>query len=322
MGKDKRYDITQCALYKCGNKPRLAKLLLLDLASLTRVHDIISYHSFEIDKKGSTERRMITAPDKEVKVIQRRIFELLQRVMRPVWLMSGEKGKSYIDNGKAHINGKYALTIDIRKFYDNCKRDRVYRFFAETLMTSPDVAKLLTDIVTYKGGIPTGCPTSQIIAFYAYSKMFDEIADISVSFGCVFTLFVDDMTFSSVNPFNKDQLCSLVDCTLRKYDHKPKYRKVRYYSKYKSKPVTGTIITPDNTLVAPNSLQDKIFTNFQYIKKHIHSSPTDTEIAEEFIPFKSLQSLQGQIQAAQNIDPSMFTEIGRVVWQKYKEQVG
>lgn len=34
---------------------------------------------------------------------------------------------------------------------------------------------LCTDIVTYDGGIPTGCPTSQIIAYYAYENMFNEI---------------------------------------------------------------------------------------------------------------------------------------------------
>ena len=38
-----------------------------------------------------------------------------------------------------------------------------------------DIAEILTAIVTYNGTIPTGCPTSQIIAFYAYQNMFQEI---------------------------------------------------------------------------------------------------------------------------------------------------
>ena len=114
----KKYDITQCALYKCRTKKRLAFLLLLDLKELDHISGIIRYHSFEIDKKDSEEKRKITAPNKNLKKVQRRILFLLQRVIRPDWLISGEKGKCYIDNGKAHVNGQYVLTIDIRKFYE------------------------------------------------------------------------------------------------------------------------------------------------------------------------------------------------------------
>lgn len=168
----KKYDITQCALYKCRTRKRLEYLLRLDPGGLKIIDGIIGYHKFEIDKKHSDEKREITAPDKTLKAIQRRILYLLQRVIRPEWLISGEKQKCYIDNGKAHLNGKYVLTIDIKKFYDNCTREPVYQFFVQKLETSPDVAEILTNIITYNGGIPTGCPTSQIMAFYAYSDAF------------------------------------------------------------------------------------------------------------------------------------------------------
>ena len=92
------------------------------------------------------------------------------------------------------MNGKYVLTIDIKKFYDNCTREPVYQFFVQKLKTSPDVAEILTNIITYSGG-------SQIMAFYAYSDMFSEISDLAKQCGCKFTLYVDDMTFSSTEPF-------------------------------------------------------------------------------------------------------------------------
>ena len=41
-------------------------------------------------------------------------------------LISGEKGKCYIDNGKSHLNSNYFLTMDIKKFYDNCFREYVF----------------------------------------------------------------------------------------------------------------------------------------------------------------------------------------------------
>lgn len=305
----RKYDITQCALYKCRTKKRLEHLLCLEPGGLKIIDSIIEYHKFEIDKKHSNEKREITAPDKTLKAIQRRILYLLHRVIRPEWLISGEKQKCYIDNGEAHIDGKYVLTVDIKKFYDNCTREPVYQFFVQKLKTSPDVAKKLTDIITYNGGIPTGCPTSQIIAFYAYSDMFSEISDLATQCGCKFTLYVDDMTFSSTKPFSPNQLSQMIDCVLRKYGHKPKYPKVKYYGPSDYKPITGTVVTPEHSLVVPNGLQKTIYNAFQAVKPLIGAETCSEEDA------KRILSLKGQIQAARNIEEEKFPDIGRLTNQ-------
>lgn len=305
----KKYDITQCALYKCRTRKRLEYLLRLDPGGLKMIDGIIGYHKFEIDKKHSDEKREITAPDKTLKAIQRRILYLLQRVIRPEWLISGEKQKCYIDNGKAHLNGKYVLTIDIKKFYDNCTREPVYQFFVQKLKTSPDVAEILTNIITYNGGIPTGCPTSQIMAFYAYSDMFSEIFDLAKQHGCKFTLYVDDMTFSSKEPFSSHQLSQMIDRVLRKYGHKPKYPKVKYYGPSDYKPITGTVVTPEHSLAVPNGLQKTIYDAFQTVKPLIGVETCSEEDARQIL------SLRGQIQAACNIEDGKFPEIRRLTNQ-------
>ena len=305
----KKYDITQCALYKCRTRKRLEYLLRLDPGGLKMIDGIIGYHKFEIDKKHSDEKREITAPDKTLKGIQRRILYLLQRVIRPEWLISGEKQKCYIDNGKAHLNGKYVLTIDIKKFYDNCTREPVYQFFVQKLKTSPDVAEILTNIITYNGGIPTGCPTSQIMAFYAYSDMFSEIFDLAKQHGCKFTLYVDDMTFSSKEPFSSHQLSQMIDRVLRKYGHKPKYPKVKYYGPSDYKPVTGTVVTPEHSLAVPNGLQKTIYDAFQTVKPLIGVETCSEEDARQIL------SLKGQTQAACNIEDGKFPEIRRLTNQ-------
>ena len=47
----RKYDITQCALYKCRTKKRLEHLLCLEPGGLKIIDSIIGYHKFEIDKK-------------------------------------------------------------------------------------------------------------------------------------------------------------------------------------------------------------------------------------------------------------------------------
>ncbi len=300
----KKYDLSQCALYKCRSQRRLESLLILKKYELDKIQKLIRYHSFQIDKKDSTEKRDITAPCFDLKKIQSRILQLLEKIERPEWLISGEKGKCYIDNGKAHLQSNYAVMIDIKKFYDNCKREPVYRFIKDSLQTSGDVAGILTDIVTYNGGIPTGCPTSQIIAYYAYQNMFLEISEIAKEYNCIFTLYVDDMTFSSSSAINWQVLARKIDIILRKYGHKPKYRKVKYYSKDEPKPITGTIIGTAHNLDVPNNLRKKIYENFINIKRNTSEN--------RFSDMGKFSSLRGQIQAAKSIDPNIFPEIDRL----------
>lgn len=94
-----------------------------------------------------------------------------------------------------------------------------------------DLSGLCTDIVTYEGRIPTGCPTSQMLAFYAYEDMFAEINDVACKYGCMYTVYVDDMTFSSENAFDVNRLISEIDQKLRKYGHKPKYKRLNTIQK-------------------------------------------------------------------------------------------
>lgn len=299
-----KYPLDQCALYKCSTRKKLETILTIESGGLRNIQHVIKYRSFEIDKNNSVEKRTITAPDATLKKIQKRILFLLQRIERPEWLISGEKGKSYVDNGKAHLTSDYMLTVDIKKFYDNCRRNNVYTFFLEKMKTSADVAKILTDIVTCNNGIPTGCPTSQLIAYYAYEDMFKQITICAQNNSCKFTLYVDDMTFSSSVPFNHQKLAREIDIILRRFNHRPNYKKVKYYSKAKSKPVTGTIITPNHELDIPNKLQKKVFDNFQLLKEVGENHPE--EIA------KITSTIRGQIQASRALDPERFPEISRL----------
>lgn len=89
--------------------------------------------------------------------------------------------------------------MDISKFYDSASYGKIYKMFKEKFLVENDIAWILTNLVTYKGGLPTGSPTSQLIAYWAYRDMFHEIYDVVVKRGCRFSLSVDDMTFTLKN---------------------------------------------------------------------------------------------------------------------------
>ena len=85
----------------------------------------------------------------------------------------------------------------------------------------------------------------------------------------------------------------MIDHVLRKYGHKPKYRKVKYYGPSDYKPITETVVTPKQSLVVPNGLQKTIYDAFQKVKPLIGTEACSEEDAKQIL------SLKGQIQAAQ-----------------------
>jgi len=78
-----KYPIHQCALYKCKSKKKLESLLTIEPGDLRNIQHTIKYHSFDIDKKNSAEKRRITAPERTLKTVQKRILSLLQYIERP-----------------------------------------------------------------------------------------------------------------------------------------------------------------------------------------------------------------------------------------------
>lgn len=143
-------------------------------------------------------------------------------------------------------------------------------------------------------------PTSQIVAYFAYENMFEEIRQVAEGRGCVFTLYVDDMTFSSVAPFPPDKLTSEVDAVLRKYGHRAKMSKTKYYPKGACKLTTGAAISRDLALAAPNDLRKRVLDNYDALRKTGDKS--------------LIATILGQIQAAEFIEGrDMFPGIKQAV---------
>lgn len=303
-----RYNITQSPLYKLSNKRRLEELLHLPKYILNKREKWIKYKYGEIPKKDGDFRK-ISKPSYKLKSVQKKIQLLLSKIERPDWLISGEKNKCYINNAQYHQNNNYVITSDIKKFYDNCRREPVYQALKNKFKMSSDVAGVVTDIITYNGGIPTGAPTSQLIAYYAYEDMFNEINLMAISYDCKFSLYVDDMTFSSTNPINVEHLKKDLDDILNKYHHKLKYEKFKYYSYNEDKLITGVTLKSNNQLAVSNKLRFNIIIaakNMQ-LRKNSHITPQK---------LKQLQSLSGRLTAAKIIEPNIFPEISRLIKNK------
>lgn len=119
----KYYKLEKSPLYRLRNRGKLAKLLGLPHNYFRKNYKTLEkYNCFCKITGKSKKKRLIQNPCEKLKEIQKRLLYYLSRIETPNWLISGKKGKCYIDNARVHnING-FVVTTDIKDFYSNCKR--------------------------------------------------------------------------------------------------------------------------------------------------------------------------------------------------------
>lgn len=289
---NKTYRIEKSPLYRLRNRRKLALLLNLEENYFKKQHKY-EYHEFYKFKSDGKGKRFFSVPPKELKKIQQRICILLSRIETPEWVKSGKKNESYITNAKEHINQPVMKTMDISHFYDSVNYRLVFHMFKETFCMSDDIAIILTKLVTFKQMLPTGSPSSQQVAYWTFKDMFQEINELAKLNGCIFTLYVDDMTFSSQKLIPKsfrNQVASI----LKKNQLMAKEQKDHHYDKNRLKRTTGVGIR-NGKLVVLNKRRKEIIEQFKLCKE------TDD--------IEKIEKLNGMFQSIRQIEPDIFPSI-------------
>lgn len=293
MGKteNKTYNIENSPLYELKSRKKLLEIFYISsyktLENLSI--NITNYKIYNIDNKNKPTKRKIEEPKMHLKKFHKRFNRLLQRIEVPTFVKAGRKGSCYVDNGKTHINGKYFFCSDIEKFFPSSRKQKVFQFLFYDLKMSNDIASLLTNILTFENHLPTGAPSSQLLTYWSYKKTFNDIHEKALSLGICMTLFVDDLTFSSIKPI-PNEFKSYVISRLKSEGLNVNKNKTKTYGIKHYKKTTGTVISPDNKLLIPNALQHRIF--------KLKHKPDKSD--------KEIMSLKGMLNSARQIEPNFM----------------
>ena len=306
--KNSTYFLEQSPLYRIPTLNAIGKLLSPEAPNLlTHVEEQLRGTPRSYYKVWTKKGREIQEPRDHLKRIQRRIFALLSRIKLPEYLYSARKGRSYIDNAEAHVQaGDYALSLDIRKFYASSKRNFVLRFFLHRLQTASDIANLLANLCCYSfEKIPTGSSVSQILAFWAYEPMFDELQELATKHGAKLSIYVDDLSFSSLSPIPATFHLE-VQKILNSYQLRINWKKISYSPASQPKEITGCVITADHRLTAPSKLKIKAI-------KAIHEFKSSRKASA-----KVGRTALGLINSLRQIEPGTFEQSKIQVQKKLK----
>ena len=228
--KNKTYSIEKSPLYQLKSRKKLLEMFYVPKYNLLEklTLDQSNYKVYNIQDKNKPKKRKIEEPKDHLKKFHKKFNDLLQRIEVPEFVKAGIKGSCYVDNGRAHINGKHFFCSDIEKFFSNSRKQKVFQFLLYDLQMEADIASLLTNILTFDNHLPTGAPSSQLLTRPIPQSFKDYV----------------------INRLNSEGL------SINK-------KKTKTFNKNQYKKTTGTVISPDNKLLVPNKLQHKI-----YVLKH------------------------------------------------------
>lgn len=184
-----------------GYKPKALAYILYKLDASAK------YNSFEIPKRNGG-MRTISAPEPELKKLQRRLADLLEKCEREI--KAAElivntpahgfvKHRSIITNAAAHKKRRFVFNLDLSDFFPNINFGRVRGFFIKNryYALKPPVATILAQIACDGNALPQGSPCSPIISNILANLLDVRLAKIASKSGCHYTRYADDLTFST-----------------------------------------------------------------------------------------------------------------------------
>jgi len=156
------------------------------------------YRTFQI-RKRSGELRTISSPDNALKIIQRKLNQVLHVVYKKRSPVHGfVRDRSIKTNALRHMGCEVVLNFDLENFFPGIHFGRVKGLFSKKPYNLPDQAALtLAQICCHETVLPAGAPTSPMIANMICASMDAKLKEVAYEFDCMYTRYADDITFST-----------------------------------------------------------------------------------------------------------------------------
>lgn len=211
------------------------------------------YNYFKINKKNGGQRS-ITAPNKQLKYIQRRLSKILYQVYAPKRVAHGFiVDRNIVSNAKVHAGHRHVLNLDIENFFTSIHFGRVRGVFEnEPFCFNTTISLALAQLVCYQGVLPQGAPTSPIISNLVCRSLDNDLIQLGNKYRCVCTRYCDDITISTKSRYLPTEIAFYENDTVnigseliaifRKHNFLINKKKTRLQSNQSRKMVTGLVV--------------------------------------------------------------------------------
>ena len=165
------------------------------------------YTAFQIPKRNGGHRR-IKAPIKGLKVLQRRLSDLLQDCVDEIQRSNGRtdrsahgfiRKRSIITNAHQHRHRRWIFNLDLEDFFPSINFGRVRGFFLKNrdFQLHERVATVVAQIACHDNELPQGSPCSPVLSNLIAHVLDIRLVTLASTAGCIYTRYADDLTFST-----------------------------------------------------------------------------------------------------------------------------
>jgi hypothetical protein len=162
-----------------------------DVLAAGSLHPHFHYRHFTKPKKDGG-RREIVEPDSKLKQVQHAIIARYFEDEQPhSAAIAYRKKKSIAHHVWSHAGAELLITADIEDFFPATAAGRVEDWWRQRV--EGGLARLLTLLTTYRGGLPQGAPTSPGLSNFLNRELDERLACRA---GACYTRYCDDMVFS------------------------------------------------------------------------------------------------------------------------------
>lgn len=205
-----------------------------------------------------TKRRLIEAPCKELRGIQRKILDrVLYRFAISDQAHGFAKDRSPVTNAQAHLAHREtlkkttkwcALMVDVKDFFHNIRASTVWKIFAKllekrsavhTARTRSTLADLLTNLCTKDERLPMGAPTSPALSNIAMIPFDRKVSKWCKKRRRLYTRYADDIVVSGPRANNS---FSMLEDALKQMNLEMNPKKTRVLRDHRAVEVTGVVI--------------------------------------------------------------------------------
>ncbi|MDK4205492.1 MULTISPECIES: retron Ec67 family RNA-directed DNA polymerase/endonuclease [Bacillus] len=260
-----------------------------------------SYTTFQISKKSGGQR-IINAPSKDLKDIQRNIVNMLLNQQKKFYYENKirlniahafTKEKSIITNAKIHKNKRFVLNIDLENFFESFHFGRVQGYFEKNknYLFPKNIATVLAQLTCYNGSLPQGAPSSPIITNLICNILDMKILKIAKKYKLDYTRYADDLTFSTNNKgFDEksEEFISQLEMIIKQSGFKINRKKTRLQYKQSRQVVTGLVVNkkvnmPRNFYKNTRAMANSLYKNGSFTINGVEGSLKQLEGRFSFI---------------------------------------
>lgn len=273
------------------------------------------YKKYEIPKRNGKGTRLIAHPSRELKLVQRFIVSILDKLL-PIHTraFAYRKGISIRDNALEHKDSNCILKMDFANFFPSITPEIFFDALDVFQITYSEEDKFLLERFIFwspKRGaeleLSIGAPSSPLVSNFIMHRFDEIIYDQCTKNSVIYTRYADDITFSADTMDKLNFVPSLVGQALKEIFSGAiliNEAKTRFYTKKFNRSVTGIVITNERMISLGRAKKREI-------SVMIH------KFSLGLVSDKEVKRIKGYIAYAKHIEPLFVDRMIR----KYGDEV-